>query len=136
MASATETPAPPAGVSSPTVRVLKEVLGDRVRRVEEFRGDLALTVDRRAWVEAATLLRSHPELDYKLFLDLCGVDYLDKDERDDRFEVALHAYSVSQKHHVRLKATLPELDPTIDTLNGVYKGANWFEREAWDLYGI
>jgi NADH-quinone oxidoreductase subunit C/D len=136
MASATETTAPPAGTSSPTVRVLKEALGERLRRVEEFRGDLALTVDRRAWVEAATLLRNHPELDYKLFLDLCGADYLDKDDHDDRYEAVLHAYSVSKKHHVRLKATLPEADATIDTLTGVYKGANWFEREAWDLYGI
>src|SRR5512143_2339763 len=136
MASAVETPAPPAGVSSATVRVLKEALGDQVLKVAEFRGDLAITVSRKAWVKAATLLRDHPELDYKLFLDLCGVDFLDKDDRDDRYEVVFHAYSVSQRHHVRLKATLPESDPTLDTLTGVYRGANWFEREAWDLYGI
>ncbi len=136
MASATETTTPPAGVSSPTVRVLREALGDQVLRVDEFRGDLALTVSRKAWVQAATLLRSHPDLDYKLFLDLCGVDYLDKDDRPERYEVVLHAYSVSKKHHVRLKTLLPETDPTLDTLVGVYKGANWFEREAWDLYGI
>jgi NADH-quinone oxidoreductase subunit C/D len=43
---------------------------------------------------------------------------------------------VSKKHHVRLKASVPESDPTLDTLVGVYKGANWFEREAWDLYGV
>jgi NADH-quinone oxidoreductase subunit C/D len=136
MASATETTAPPAGTASPTVRILKEALGDKVRSIQEFRGDLAITVDRRAWVEAATLLRTHPELDYKLFLDLCCVDYLDRDDHDDRFEVVLHAYSVSKKHHVRLKASVPESDPTLDTLVGVYKGANWFEREAWDLYGV
>ncbi len=136
MASATETTAPPAGTANPTVRVLKEALGDRLRRVDEFRGDLALTVDRRAWVEAASLVRNHPDLDYKLFLDLCAVDYLDREDRDDRYEVVLHAYSVSKKHHVRLKAALPESDPTIATLVGVYKGANWFEREAWDLYGV
>jgi NADH-quinone oxidoreductase subunit C/D len=136
MASATETTAPPAGVASPAVRVLREALGDQVLRVHEFRGDLAITVSRKAWVQAATLVRTHPELDFKLFLDLCGVDYLDKDDRDERYEVVLHAYSVSKKHHVRLKALLPESDPSLDTLVGVYKGANWFEREAWDLYGI
>src|SRR5262249_7093096 len=86
--------------------------------------------------KAATLLRDHPDLDYKLFLDLCGVDYLDKDEREDRYEVVLHVYSVSKKHHVRLKAGVPEADAVIDTLVRVYKGANWFEREAWDLSGI
>ena len=46
--------------------------------VDDFRGDLAITVERDAWVEAATLLRDHPELDFKLFLDLCGVDHLDR----------------------------------------------------------
>jgi len=136
MASAVETTSPPAGVDNPTVRVLKGAIGEKLRKVEEFRGDLALTVAPQAWVEAARLLRDHPELDYKMFLDLCGVDYLDKDDHDDRFEVALHAYSVSGKHHVRLKTPLPERDPRLPTLTGVYKGANWFEREAWDLYGI
>ena len=60
------------------MRALREALGAELLNVEEFRGDLALTVARGAWVKAATLLRDHPELDYKLFLDLCGVDHLDK----------------------------------------------------------
>ncbi|HET7746105.1 MAG TPA: NADH-quinone oxidoreductase subunit C, partial [Vicinamibacteria bacterium] len=121
MASAPEVaaapPTPPPGHQSPAARLLSERLGDRVRKVDEFRGDLAVTVDRAAWREAATLLRDHPELDFKLFLDLCGVDYLDA--RDDRYEVVLHAYSVSGRHHVRLKATVPEDDPAIDSLIGV-----------------
>ncbi len=136
MASTLEAPAAPIGSTSPVVRILKERFGEQLRGVTEFRGDLAIHVDRRAWVEAARTLREHPELDFKLFLDLCGVDYLDKDDHADRFEVVLHAYSVSKKHHVRLKTSLPESDPTLDTLCGVYRGANWFEREAWDLFGI
>ncbi len=136
MASATETTTPPPGVTNATVRALREALGEQLLRVEEFRGDLALTVSPRVWARAATLLRDHVELDYKLFLDLCGVDYLDRDDHDDRYEVVLHVYSVSKKHHLRLKTSLPESDPAVDTLVGVYKGANWFEREAWDLYGI
>jgi NADH-quinone oxidoreductase subunit C/D len=136
MASATEVAAPPAGVGSPAVRVLRENLGAEVRKVEEFRGDLAITVSPKAWVKAGQLLRDHPELQFNLFLDLCGVDWLDQDDHDDRFEVVLHVYSVSTRHHLRLKTTLPEADPRVATLTGVYKGANWFEREAWDLYGI
>ena len=127
---------PAAGGASPTAQVLQQALGARLLKVEEFRGDLALTVTREAWVEAATLLRSHPDLEFKLFLDLCGVDYLGRRDRAERFEVALHAYSVSKGHHVRLKAPVPERDPRLPTLSAVYKGANWFEREAWDLYGI
>jgi NADH-quinone oxidoreductase subunit C/D len=85
-------------------------------------------------VRAATLLRDHPQADYKLFLDLCGVDWLDS--RDERYEVVLHLYSVSGKHHVRLKTPLPESAAKLPTLVHVFRGANWFEREAWDLYGI
>jgi len=137
MASTTEVappPTPPTGTTNPAARVLLDRLGTRVKKIDDWRGDLSITVDRAAWVEACTLLRDHPDLDFKLFLDLCGADYLD--EREQRFEVVFHAYSVTHKHHVRLKAAVPESDATIDTITGVYKGASWFEREAWDLYGI
>jgi NADH-quinone oxidoreductase subunit C/D len=135
MASATAT-APPEILAKPAARLLSEALGDRLVGIADFRGDLAITVKRGAWVEAARLLRDHPELDYKLFLDLCGVDHLDRDDREERFEVVLHLYSVSKKHHVRLRTPVPEAEPKLPTLTGVFKGADWFEREAWDLYGI
>jgi NADH-quinone oxidoreductase subunit C/D len=134
MASTATTPATADLAGRPAVRVLSEKLGNKLLNVSDWRGDLTITVRRDGWVQAATLLKTHPELDFKLFLDLCGVDYLDY--RDDRYEVVLHVYSVSKKHHVRLKVALPESDATVDTLVGVYKGANWFERETWDLYGI
>jgi NADH-quinone oxidoreductase subunit C/D len=123
-------------LAKPAARVLAEALGDSVLRMDDFRGDLAITVAGKAWVEAARLLRDHPELDYKLFLDLCGVDYLDREDRDERFEVVLHLYSVSRNHHVRLKTPVPGGDPRLPTITPLFRGANWFEREAWDLYGI
>jgi NADH-quinone oxidoreductase subunit C/D len=103
--------APPEVLAKPAARLLAEALGDRLLGITDFRGDLAITVRREAWVEAARLLRDHPDLDYKLFLDLCGVDYLDRDDRPERFEVVLHLYSVSKKHHVRLKTPVPEAEP-------------------------
>src|SRR5437016_4297367 len=122
--SITATPPTSTGQDKPAARILSQQLGDQVLRVEDWRGDLAITVSAKAWVQAATTLCNHPDLDYKLFLDLCGVDYLET--RDDRYEVVLHVYSVSKKHHVRLKVALREDDPTVATLIGVYKGANWF----------
>ena len=135
MASSTAV-APPEVLAKPAARILSEKLGDRVLAISDFRGDLAISVTRGAWVEAARLLRDHPELDYKLFLDLCAVDHLDRPGRAERFEVVLHVYSVSTKHHVRLKTFVPESDAKLATLIPVWRGANWFEREAWDLYGI
>jgi NADH-quinone oxidoreductase subunit C/D len=129
-------PAPPDILTKPAARVLSEALGDNVLSIEDFRGDLAITVERKTWVEAVRLLRDHPELGYELFLDLCGVDFLDREDRPERFEVVLHLYSVSHKHHVRLKTPVPESDPKVDTITDVFRGASWFEREAWDLYGI
>jgi NADH-quinone oxidoreductase subunit C/D len=128
--------APPTLIEKPASRVLSEALGADLLSADDFRGDLCLTVSRKAWVRAATLLRDHPECDFKLFLDLCAVDYLDKPDQAERFCVVLHLYSLSGKHHVRLKVDVPEADPKLDTLVRVFKGANWFEREAWDLYGI
>jgi NADH-quinone oxidoreductase subunit C/D len=135
MASTTAA-APPEVLAKPAARILSETLGDRVLAISDFRGDLAITVARGAWVEAARLLKDHPELDFKLFLDLCAVDHLDRPGHAERFEVVLHVYSVSTKHHVRLKTPVPESDAKLPTLVQVYRGANWFEREAWDLYGV
>ena len=75
-------------LKKPAYRILTEKFGEKILRVTEYRGDLAITVDLSAWKEAARTLRDHPELDYKLFLDLCGVDYLNDESRPDRFEVA------------------------------------------------
>jgi NADH-quinone oxidoreductase subunit C/D len=134
MASAAETPATSALSGRPAVRVLTEALGDRLTTVDDWRGDLSITVRREGWRQAADLLKNHPELQFQLFLDLCAVDHLDY--RDDRYEVVLHLYSVTKKHHVRLKTSVPEADAKLDSLVTVFKGANWFEREAWDLYGV
>ncbi len=123
-------------LARPAARVLSEALGGRVRTVEDFRGDLAITVEREAWVDAVRLVRDHPALDFKLFLDLCAVDYLGRHDVRERFEVVLHLYSVSTKHHVRLKTAVPAHDPRLATLTPLFLGADWFEREAWDLYGI
>jgi len=136
MASATAMAIAPEVLARPAVRLLQEALGERLRAASDFRGDLAITVDRRAWVDAVRLLRDHPELAFEMFLDLCAADYLDVEGRPERFEVVLHLYSVSKKHHLRLKTPVPESDPRLATISHLFKGANWFEREAWDLYGV
>ncbi len=131
--------APPTtgeALARPAARVLKDALGPRVLEVTGFRGDLAIRVEPGAWVEAVRLLRDHPDLDFKLFLDLCAVDHLGRDHTPERFEVVLHLYSVSKKHHLRLKTPVPERSPRLASLTSLFLGADWFEREAWDLYGI
>jgi NADH-quinone oxidoreductase subunit C len=72
-----------------------------------------------------------------MFVDLCGVDYPTREE--GRFEVVLHLYSTSRRHRVRVKARVGDQEgdgAEIDSVSEVWPGANWFEREAYDLMGI
>jgi NADH-quinone oxidoreductase subunit C len=96
-------------------------------------GDEWVRVRRDAWVAVATFLRDDPVTDMKMFIDLTAVDRF---STEPRFDVVVHLYSVSRKHRIRLYGGCPENDPTIDTLCPVWEGANWYEREAYDLYGV
>lgn len=90
-------------------------------------------IDRRAWREVAAFLRDDAATAMDMFVDLTCVDRF---QREPRFDVVLHLYSLGKKHRVRLYGGVTEEDPTIDTLVPVWPGAGWFEREAFDLYGV
>ena len=96
-------------------------------------GDEWVRVRRDAWVAVATFLRDDPATKMEMFIDLTAVDRF---STEPRFDVVAHLYSVSLKQRVRLYAGVPEEDPTVETLVSVWAGANWFEREAYDLYGV
>ena len=96
-------------------------------------GDEWARVRRDAWVAVATFLRDDPATKMEMFIDLTAVDRF---STEPRFDVVVHLYSVSLKQRVRLYGGVTEDDPTLETLVGVWAGANWFEREAYDLYGV
>jgi NADH-quinone oxidoreductase subunit C len=85
------------------------------------------------WRAVAQFTRDDPVTALNMFIDLTCVDRLG---RTPRFDVVMHLYSVDKKHRVRLLAGVPEEDPSIDSLVALWPGANWFEREAFDLYGV
>ena len=85
------------------------------------------------WQSVAEFLRDDASLQMNMFVDLTCVDRI---PRIPRFDVVLHLYSVEKKHRIRLYAGLPEQDPSIVTVVPLWPGANWFEREAYDLYGV
>jgi len=84
----------------------------------------------------AQLVKSDPELDFKLFLSIDAVDRLQLADNTPRFEVVYFAYSVARNEHLRLKVRVPEERPEVPTLSHIYQGANWWERFVWDFYGI
>jgi NADH-quinone oxidoreductase subunit C/D len=98
-------------------------------------GDDTLVVKREAWRDVMRFLRDDPDLRYNFLMDLTAVDYLTMG-RTPRYEVVAHLYSLPHNQRVRLKAPVPDDDPRIDSLMPVWEGANWFEREAYDMFGL
>ncbi len=90
-------------------------------------------VKREVLAALARELRDNPETRFDLMLDLCGVDYPD---RDERFEAVYHLYSIPRGERLRLKVPVPESDPTLPSLVPVWKACDWFEREAYDMFGL
>ncbi|MBX3623221.1 MAG: NADH-quinone oxidoreductase subunit C [Rhizobacter sp.] len=119
---------------------LEAALGNKIKKLVRDRGELSLTVAAADYLAVATTLRDDPTLSFEQLVDICGVDYSSyKDEpRDEpRFGVVSHLLSVRHNWRVRLKVLCPDDDlPTVDSVTPVWNSANWFEREAFDLYGI
>ena len=107
-------------------------LGDAVIGSEIAFGELTLTVERDSIVDVARFLRDDPKCRFICLIDVCGVDFPD---RDERFEVVYHFMSPHLNHRVRVKLCCDDETP-VPSITEVYAGANWFEREAYDLYGM
>lgn len=116
------------------------VLGDKVKRLVRDRGELTLTVSAADYVATALALRDDPQLRFEQAMDLCGVDYSsyrDQEWDGPRYCVVTHLLSVSHNWRLRLKVFCPDDDfPSVASLVDVWSSLNWFEREAFDMYGI
>ena len=106
---------------------------DSILETNEFRGDLTVIVRKEDIVMIATFLRDDDDLSFDLIVDLCGVDMY---RPEGRFEVVYHLYSLKNKSYVRLKVRVEEDHPVVDTVCSVWPGANWHERETFDMFGI
>jgi NADH-quinone oxidoreductase subunit C len=95
-------------------------------------GELNLHAEAGRIVEALTRLRDDPESDFAQLIDLCGVDY---PQRAKRFDVVYHLLSLTKNRRVRVKVETDEATP-VPTITGVHPCADWFEREAFDMYGV
>lgn len=121
-------------------QAVEAALGPRLKALAVVRGEITITVAPADYLEAARVLRDNPALRFEQLIDLCGVDYSEyRDQAWDgsRFCVVSHLLSVSQNWRLRLKVFCVDDDvPMLASLTEVWSSANWFEREAFDLYGI
>ena len=119
---------------------LQSQLGAKLKSLVRDRGEITVTVDASVYLDAAKILRDDPALKFEQLIDLCGVDYSDyRNEPTEglRFCVVSHLLSVTKNWRVRLKVFAPDDElPTVASVNEIWGSANWFEREAFDLFGI
>ena len=117
---------------------IAELIKDRypteVREIREYRNQVSVIVNKGRIKEMLKFLHETPELYFDFFEDLCGGDYLGK--KEPRFEVVYHLYSIKHRHMIRVRAEVPEDDCAIDSVVDIWAGANWHERECYDLFGV
>ena len=115
-------------------------LGDKVQQIAVRLGELTVVVKAADYLEVATLLRDAPTCCFEQLIDLCGVDYSEYAGvaiDGARYCVVSHLLSVSLNQRIRLKVFAVDDDvPVLASVTGVWNSANWFEREAFDLFGI
>jgi NADH-quinone oxidoreductase subunit C len=111
---------------------LPRLFGRDFESVTLVQGELTLTVRREAIVRVLQTLRDEPRCQFKCLIDICGVDY---PERPERFEVVYHLLSLSLNQRIRVKVAASEETPVPSVIE-IFSAAGWFEREAWDMYGI
>ncbi len=115
---------------------IKARFGAAVLETHSDFGDDTALVDPSQWRAIGKFLREEPTLDFDMPIDLCGVDY---PEREPRMEVVLHLYSTTRRHRVRLKTRVGDEDmdgAEVDSLVAIWPGLNWLEREVFDMSGV
>jgi NADH-quinone oxidoreductase subunit C len=110
---------------------LGDTFGEKFLGLREDREEITYWVDRSAWLDAARYLRESTT--FNVLEDLNVVDYLD---RNPRFDLAIMLMSLEPIASIRLKTLIPEEQPEVASLCSVWKGANWYEREMYDLFGV
>jgi NADH-quinone oxidoreductase subunit C len=131
----------PFSIAPETTRdAVVAALGDKAKSVELRLGEVTVVVKAADYLAAARILKEAPGCQFEQLLDVCGVDYSEYKAGEWeglRFAATSHLLSVSLNQRVRLRVFAPDDDlPVVDSLTGIWASANWFEREAFDLYGI
>ena len=106
-----------------------------VTETHRYRGDETAVVKRETLAEIARFLKSNPEFDMNILMDLTAVDGLGM-KWSPRFEMVYHFYSLAKNHRLRVKVRVDEKDAVMPTVTHLWPAADWFEREVWDMFGI
>ena len=110
---------------------------DQVLDIRSFHGQVGVIIRREQIIDMLHWLRDTPGIQMNHLMDLCGVDNAKRNDASlQRFEVVYNLYSVPERHSLRIRAQVPEEDPCLDSITSLWSGADWHERECFDLMGI
>ncbi len=118
---------------------IRERYGDRISNAVVSNGELTVTIDKGCIQSIGESFRDDAEFAFEQLIDLCGVDYSDYGNgawEGPRFAVVYHLLSITNNHRLRLKIFVDGEPPVVDSVTNLWASANWFEREAFDLFGI
>jgi len=119
---------------------LQEQFSTQILEAHAFRGDETVLIRPASLRAVAQFLKEAPELEFNFLMDVTAVDYLfyagGRIQKEFRFEVVYHFFSLKFNHRIRIKVPVDEKFPEVETLADLWASANWFEREVWDMYGI
>jgi NADH-quinone oxidoreductase subunit C len=115
------------------IQLLKDNFNDVIEDVILYLDEITFVINKKEIVRVCDFLKNNEELKFISLLDVCGVDRYTKKER---FEVAYNLWSDLLKTRIRLRVKLDEKDLTVDSVTSIWKSANWYERETYDMFGI
>ena len=131
-------PAPPSSIQKTTpsqlVAALQSEHPEWITQITEALGEVTALVPREQIVALCSYLKTAPDANFDFLADLCGVDR--GVEEEPRFEANYHLFSTTKFHRLRLKVLVNEDDARVPTVTGVWRTANWHERETFDLMGV
>jgi NADH-quinone oxidoreductase subunit C len=128
------TPSSETAAPSPLVAALQHEHPEWIGEVINAFGETTIVVPREHIVDACLFLKTSPETRFDFLADICGADR--GTEEEPRFEVNYHLFSTTKYHRVRLKVLLSEEDVHVPSVTGVWRTANWHERETFDMFGV
>lgn len=112
----------------------KEKFGSDVVDITNFRDDLSIEIKPEKLLSFCKFLKEDTELDFAMCVDVTAIDWA---KRKNRFTTVYHIYSLTNNFNLRIKSTIEDAkNPEIDSVTSVWKSADWYERETWDMYGI
>jgi len=120
-------------VSQSVQEHIKQQLGDKIVESGEFQNDFWIKVHGKDLLPVVQFLRDDSKTYFDSFIDVCGVDYL---KTKPRFESVVHLYSTQNKHRIRIRTLVDDKTLTVPSIVNFWKGADWQERESFDMYGI